>query len=78
MAAHVEAEHPELEDGPVDLCQRGAEAVRLLGVGQLHVPQEPVLGGLGPGMCASALARRVHPVREPAHEEHTSLRTQLS
>ena len=73
----MEAEHPELEDGPVDLCQRGAEAVRLLGVGQLHVPQEPVLG-LGPGDVRERFSAAVHPVREPAHEEHTSLRTQLS
>ena len=70
VAAHVKAEHPELEDGPVDLCQRGAEAVRLLGVCQLHVPQEPVLG-LGAGDVRERSCAAVHPIREPAREKRT-------
>ena len=71
MAAHMEAEHPELEDGPVGLCQRGAEAVRLLGVRQLHVAQEPVLG-LRAGDVGERPRAAVHPIGEPAHCSHAT------
>ena len=42
--AYMKTEDPELEDGPILLCQCCAHAVWLLAVGYLHVPCDPVPG----------------------------------
>ena len=73
-AAHMKAQHPEFEDGPMDLCERSAEAVGLLSVCQLHVPQEPVLRLWAGDVCQRPGAA-VHPIGEPAQRKDIQMKS---
>ena len=67
----MEAEDPELPDGPKPLRKGCVQAVRLLRVHHLHVAHDPVLG-LRPGKVRQCARSAVHAPEHPVQQARLS------